>query len=458
MIERHNLYLHEFSPDVAKELQLFSIIAQSFFQPFSLIDNLLVILTAMTAGPGLGFNRAMLFLADGDKLRGEFWLGPPSAAEAESIWGVLSTPGIGYLEIIEHNRSLLTDGADSLTKRLKRISYLLPQDNPLLPASAVSSQEIVLVKDAWNEPLVDRRFQEIIGVDEFVCIPLLAEKEVLGEIILDNAITKLPIQSRDIELASICGLIAGNYIYTSRLQKRIVEMKRVAAMGEMAMFVTHQLRNPLVLIGGFADQLLDPKLARKKQKRNLLIIRNEIRRLEKILLRLTQFLRIDIKEKVPVDLPEMFKLIINGVKRRAIDSHVVITTEVHKDLKVILCDPTHLGEALRNVVDNALDALPNGGKIHLRAYRENEEWGVISVQDTGKGIPESIKDKIFETLVSTKETGMGLGLAYVKRVVDACGGRIEVESKEGQGTTFRLHFKTGKRGSKNEKKIAHRRG
>jgi hypothetical protein len=448
MIERHHLLLHDFPPETSKELQLFSIIAQSFFQPFSLIDNLLVILTALTAGPGLGFNRAMLFLADGNKLKGEFWLGPASAAEADSIWRILSTPGIGYYEIIEHNRSLLTSDADSLTKRLKKISYPLHQENSLIPSVATSSKEIMLVKDAWNEPLVDRRFQEVIGVDEFLCIPLLAQEEVLGEIILDNAITRLPIQSRDIELASICGLFAGNYIYTAKLQKRIVEMKKVAAIGEMAMFVTHQLRNPLVTIGGFADQLLDPRTGAKKLKRNLQIIRSEIRRLEKILLRLTQFLRIEVKEMVPVDVQEMFKLVVNAVKPRAASRKVSITTEVEPGLSIILCDPIHVGEALRNVVDNALDALPGGGKIHLRAYRKNKEWTVISVQDTGKGIPESIKGKIFEAFVSTKEKSMGLGLAYVKRVMDACGGRIEVESAEDKGTIFKLCFKTGERGSK----------
>jgi hypothetical protein len=442
MIERFNPLLHEVPQETSKELQLFSIIAQSFFQPFSLMDNLFVILTALTAGPGLGFNRAMLWFTDGDRLKGEFWLGPASAGEADSIWRVLSTPGIGYLEIIEHNRALLASEADTLTKRLKKLSYPRHQKNPLIPALTVSSRETILVKDARNEPLVDRRFLEMIGVDEFLCIPLLAQKEVLGEIILDNAITKLPIQSRDIELASICGLIAGNYIYTSNLQRRIVDMKRVAAMGEMAMFVTHQLRNPLVTIGGFADQLLDPHTGQKKRKRNLQIIRNEIRRLERILLRITQFLRIDIKEKVEVDVQEMFKLVVESVRPRIAGSAITLKSEVEPGLNVILCDPIHVGEAVRNVVDNALEALAGQGTVHLRAYRENVEWAVISVQDTGQGIPASIKGKIFDAFVSTKEKGMGLGLVYVKRVVDACGGRIEVESEEGKGTTFKLRFKT----------------
>jgi hypothetical protein len=119
VIERYNPLLHEFPAEMSKELQLFSIIAQSFFQPFSLLDNMLVIMTALTAGHGVGFNRAMLFLAEANRLNGEFWLGPTSAEEAESIWRVLSTPGIGYPEIIEHNRSLLNGGEDTLSARIK---------------------------------------------------------------------------------------------------------------------------------------------------------------------------------------------------------------------------------------------------------------------------------------------------------------------------------------------------
>ena len=442
MIERFHLFLHEFPHETSKELQVFSIIAQSFFQPFSLMDNLLVILTALTAGPGLGFNRAMLFLAHGDQLKGEFWLGPASAEEADSIWRVLSTPGIGYYEIIEHNRALLTSESDTLTSRLKNISYSLSHKNILLPALAASSREIILVKEAAKDPLVDKRFLELINADEFLCIPLVGQKEVLGEIILDNAITRLPVQSRDIELASICGLIAGNYIYTANLQRRILEMRKVAAMGEMTMFVTHQLRNPMVTIGGFADQLLESRTTAAKRKRNLQIIRSEVKRLEKILLRLAQFLRVEIKEPLPADIAEMFKLIVEAVKPRLAGRKLILKTDIEPGLTTLFCDPIHVGEALRNVVDNAIDAIASEGVIELRAYRENDDWAVIYVRDTGKGIPEAIKAKIFDTFVSTKEKGMGLGLAYVKRVVDACGGKIMVESQEGQGTTFRLYFRT----------------
>ncbi len=443
MIEKYHPFLHPFPPGGSKELQIFSILAQSFFQPFSLMDNLLVIMTALTAGPGLGFNRAMLLLAEGDELKGEFWLGPASAEEATSIWEVLSTPGVGYTEIIEHNRALLTSQANPLVQQVKKISYPLDEENSLIPARAASSREIILVRDASQEPLVDKKFLDIIRTEEFLCIPLLSRDEIFGEIILDNAITRRPIGPRDIELASICGLAAGNYIYVTKLQKRVIEMKKQAALGEMAMFVTHQLRTPLVTMGGFIDQLLDPKISESKKRRNLRIIRQEIARLERLMLRLTRFFRIDIKEKVPVSIAEVFRLVANGAKPRLDRQRILLRIDIEPGLKSVLAEPVHLAEALRNVVENALDALNEGGHIFLRAYQENKDWVVISVEDNGHGIPESIKGKIFDAFVSTKEKGIGLGLAYVKKFMEACQGKIAVESREGQGTTFKLYFKHG---------------
>ena len=138
----------------------------------------------------------------------------------------------------------------------------------------------------------------------------------------------------------------------------------------------------------------------------------------------------------------MLNLVQESVRPRIASRNISLDVEIEAGLRVILCDPTNVGEAVRNVLDNAIDAVGNEGHIDLRAYRQDTDWAVIAVQDTGKGIPEAIKDKIFDSFVSTKEKGMGLGLAYVKRVVDACGGRIEVKSAEGKGTTFKLYFQT----------------
>ncbi len=441
MIERYHPFRHQFPQSGSKELQIFSILAQSFFQPFSLKDNLLVILTALTAGSGLGFNRAMLFLVDGNELKGEFWLGPASAEEAASLWQILSNHEIGYSEIIDYNRRLLMDENNPLVQKIRQMSFPLYAAEPSLPALAASSREIIHVKDAFNEPLVDRQFLEIINVDEFLCIPLLSLDEIFGEIILDNAITRQPIKVQDIELASLCGLAAGNYIYVTRLQQRVMEMKKQAALGEMAMFVTHQLRNPLVIIGGFVDQLLSSDIDEKRKMRNLKIIKEEILRLEQIMDRLTRFFRIEIKEKVPVNLMEIFKITMDNIKPFIKSKKIIIESEIEPGLVYVLSDPVYLGEALRNLVENSLEALQDKGVIRLRAFRENNDWIVISVEDNGQGIPEALKERIFEAFTSTKEKGLGLGLAYVKRFMEANGGHIKVESQEGEGTIIKLYFK-----------------
>jgi hypothetical protein len=447
MIEKYSIFFTEVQKEAPRQLMLLSIISQGFVQPFSMEDNLLVLLTALTSGSGVGFNRAMLFLKDGDTLRGEMWLGPRSAQEAQNIWEVLSTPGIGYVEVIEYNRSLVSKSQDTLSRRVRNLHYPLGGEALLIPALPARDKDILLVKDARNEPLVDPKFLEIIGVNDFVCIPLLARNEVFGEIILDNAFTKAPIAPLDVKLAVICALIAGNYIYSAALHKKLVDAEKMAALGEMAVFVTHQLRNPLATIGGFTEQLLQPDLDEEKKNRNLRIIRDETKRLEDVVYQIAHFLKATLKEPVAFDVRPILESVIESpeikikVKRRGVRLNVRIA----KCPPQVLCDPTYVGEVFRNVLENAIDATPADGKISVLAYAKNDKIFVLSVEDTGRGIAEADKAKLFTPFFTTKEKGMGLGLPFVKRVMDACGGRIEVESREGKGTRFRLLFQCQER-------------
>lgn len=440
MIEKYNILSPDFERDAPREMMLLSIISQSFFQPFSLEDNLLVILTALTSGSGVGFNRAMLFLKQGDRLKGEMWLGPRSAEEAGFIWEVLSTPGIGYVEIIEHNRALVSKNEDTLSGRLKGLVYAADEEGALIPAYAACRKEILLVRDAANEPLVDRRFLNIIGVDEFLCIPLLARDDIVGEIILDNAITRTPITPADIKLAGLCGLIAGNYVYSTTLHRKLLDTEKMAAMGEMAMFVTHQLRNPIVAVGGFTDQLLKPDFPEDKKRRNLTIIRDEVRRLEDIIYQMGHFLKVSLKEPVYFDPGPVLAAVFDSPEVQTKAQGYTLSVKLEPCLPQILSDPTSFGEVVRNLLDNAFDATPAGGGITVRAYRKNRNRFVLSVRDTGKGISNPDKDQLFRPFFSTKERGMGLGLPFTKRVMDTCGGKIEVQSRVGKGALFKLIF------------------
>jgi len=440
MIETHNILSPDFESDAPREMMLLSIISQSFFQPFSLEDNLLVILTALTSGSGVGFNRAMLFLKDGDRLKGEMWLGPRSAEEAGLIWEVLSTPGIGYVEILEHNRALVRKNEETLSGRLKGLVYAADEEGALIPAYAACRREILHVRDAANEPLVDRRFLNLIETDEFLCLPLLARDDVVGEIILDNAITRTPIAPADIKLAGLCGLMAGNYIYSATLHRKLIDMEKMAAMGEMAMFVTHQLRNPIVAVGGFADQLLKPDVPEDKKRRNLTIIREEVRRLEDIIYQMGHFLKVSLKEPVFFDPAPVIAATLASPEIQAKSEGYDLRVKLDPCPPAILCDPTSFGEVLRNLLDNAFDATPPGGTVSVRGYRKNRSGFALSVRDSGRGISQPDKEQLFKPFFSTKSKGMGLGLPFIKRVMDTCGGKIEVQSRVGKGALFKLIF------------------
>lgn len=442
MIQTFQFSASDFQKDEPRELALLSIISQSFFQPFSIEDNLLVILTALTSGSGVGFNRALLFRTAGEMLKGELWLGPKSPQEANSIWEVLSTPGIGYIEIIEHNRALLRQQSDSLSERIKPLVYALDREPLMIPAVAAAKREVIWVKEAWSEPLVDKSFRDVINVNEFLCIPLFSGDEILGEVVLDNAITRRPIEHKDIQLASLCGLMAGNYIYATTLHKKLVDMERMAALGEMAMFVMHQLRNPLAAIGGFTDQLLHSPNDEVRTRRNLEIIRTEIQRLEEVLFKLSPFLKMDLRKPITFDMVPVVQAVLQSVSLMGNRKNVHIEVGMEDSLPEIYGDPTYIGEALRNLLENALDATKKGGRVSIRAGRSEPNWVVLSVEDTGRGFPESVKEKLFDPFFSTKDRGMGVGLFYVKRVMEACGGRIEVESEPGRGTIFRLFFRS----------------
>jgi signal transduction histidine kinase len=450
MIEKYNFLASDFEKNAPKEMVLLSIISQSFFQPFSLQDNLLVIMTALTSGSGVGFNRAMLFLREGDRLRGEIWLGPRTPEEAGYIWEVLSTPGIGYVEIIEHNRALVSKNEDTLSRRIKNLTFTMDQETcAYMPAYAACNKEIYLVCGASKEPMVDQKFLELIQVDEFLCIPLLARDEVFGEIVLDNAFTHLPIRPGDIKLASLCGLIASNYIYSATLHERLVQAEKMAAMGEMAMFVTHQLRNPLVTIGGFTDQLLRPGVTKEKRLRNLRIIRDEIQRLEDIVYQMGHFLKVSLKEPFYFDVGPAIEDVLRSPEVEIKGQGYTLKVKLEDCLPQILCDPTSFGEVLRNLLDNAFDASPPGGTVTVRAYRKNKASFVVSVRDNGQGISNPDKAHLFRPFFTTKDKGMGLGLPFINRVMDTCGGKVEVQSRPGKGALFKLIFqyREGRKGS-----------
>jgi PAS domain S-box-containing protein len=222
-------------------------------------------------------------------------------------------------------------------------------------------------------------------------------------------------------------------------QEKLVRNEKLAVLGQLAGGVGHELRNPLGVINTaiYYLKMIQPD-ANEKVKRNHDIIEQEIRNADKIITDLLDFALIKSLEREPVQVKE---LVQRTLYRFPAPPTVLVTLDLPTDLPDVYADLRQMEQVLGNLVTNGCQAMKDGGPLTVRAEKvsgDNEKWVRISVTDTGTGItPENMK-MLFEPLFTTKAKGIGLGLAVSRMLAEANGGRIEVESEPGKGSTFTL--------------------
>jgi len=225
--------------------------------------------------------------------------------------------------------------------------------------------------------------------------------------------------------------------------KQLKEKERLAAIGQTAAMVGHDLRNPLqTLLGELylakseVEELSDEE-AKLNLKESFRIIEDQIAYMDKIVSDLQAFVQPVKIEKKTVELHALLNSVLATV---TIPTNVSVQIKNHNAAPTLLADPQLLKRVLVNLVTNAVQAMPNGGVLTVSAKINASGQVSISVKDTGVGIAEKIKSHIFTPLFTTKPRGQGFGLAVCKRVIEAHGGSICFESQEGKGSTFTIKF------------------
>jgi signal transduction histidine kinase len=205
--------------------------------------------------------------------------------------------------------------------------------------------------------------------------------------------------------------------------------------------VGHDIRNPLQAITSelyLAKEAIanSPHIEDRTQAlESINLIEEQTDYISKIVSDLQDYDRPLKPEYSEINLSE---LVVSVFQTISIPNKIVLKIDV-KGFPKIKTDPTLIKRILTNLINNAIQAMPNGGILELTAYKKDSK-AVITVSDTGKGIPEEIKPKLFTPLVTTKAKGQGLGLAVVKRLVEALHGSISFESQEGKGTKFTIEL------------------
>jgi PAS domain S-box-containing protein len=229
--------------------------------------------------------------------------------------------------------------------------------------------------------------------------------------------------------------VARDITEIKKLQKQLIMAQRMAALGEVAARVAHDIRNPLVSIGGFARRL--EKHLEGDLKEYAGIIAGEVAGLEKILSEILAYVRGVSLEKRMVSVDSLVEAVTAVMKSELDEKQIILLKSLNAPLEVSM-DPGNVREALLNILSNAIHAIGRDGAIIVKTAIEND-YAVIGIKDTGCGISEEILPFIFDPFFTTKGSGnTGLGLTISHKIIEKHNGRIEVESKPHEGSTFKV--------------------
>jgi signal transduction histidine kinase len=219
------------------------------------------------------------------------------------------------------------------------------------------------------------------------------------------------------------------------LQQELIRKERLAAVGELAGGVAHEIRNPLAGIGGALTMLAREVPADDDTQEVMFEIQKQISRMERLVQELLAYARPIALQPEWTDVHAILKQAIASVALHSSNHKVEIATDFDPEVPEIYVDARDLEHAFENLILNAFQAIPEEGTIEVRSEVSGENV-VISIRDDGLGMDAAIRDQIFEPFFTTKSRGTGLGLSLVRRAVENYGGEIRVHSTPGEGTTF----------------------
>lgn len=222
------------------------------------------------------------------------------------------------------------------------------------------------------------------------------------------------------------------------LQERVRRSERLASLGRLAAGVAHEIRNPLSSIRGFAQFFQNRFKGQEKEQEYASVMVREVDRLNRVITELLDFARPKEPHRELHSAVEILEQTLKVLESELAKKNIAVEKKLEASLPRIWVDRDQLSQALLNLLLNALESMEEAGKIRISMESAGAEVLAISISDTGRGIPKEDLERVFEPFFSTKRKGTGLGLAIVHQIVESHKGEIKVESRAGEGTTFRI--------------------
>jgi signal transduction histidine kinase len=322
--------------------------------------------------------------------------------------------------------------------------------------------EPLLVKDYphWPGRLHPEQISECTSA---AGVPLKFKGQVIGTLaVLDNRPEKV-FGDLDIQLLELLAPQAAISIRNARLyqeleerinaqqlaESRLVRSARLAAVGEMAAGVAHELNNPLTTVTGFAELILEEMPPEDPHHDELALVLQEANRARSVVRRLLDFSRPIEDQRKRSDVNELINQVLTLTRHLLHASGITLSTALCPDLPWISIDPEQIKQVLVNLVNNAIQSMPAGGLLTIQSAFEGrgeadrlERWVSVAVGDSGVGIQPEIMDRLFEPFFTTRPAGKGtgLGLSVSYGIIASHGGYIDVASQEGAGSRFTIYL------------------
>jgi signal transduction histidine kinase len=365
----------------------------------------------------------------------------------------IDVPRVAIGLVDEERRFITTTACNQEVYATVRV----PVDGQSSVSLAFRTGRPVVVDDAPNDPRTYRELVRAVGALSLFVVPLIARGEPIGTVLL--AETRHRRQFRDDEVAratAIANLVSPaivnarihadlrhSYEALRQAQADVVSNERLAALGELSAVIAHEVRNPLAVIFNSLGTLRKLPAPSGDAKILLDIVGEEADRLNRIVGDLLDFVRPYTCHPRAAILEDLVHSAVAGARRSISTATVTIETHLVPPSPEVILDPTMVQQALINLIVNAVQATPSGGTVGVRtsfveaASAEDGRREIrFEVADEGVGIDPADASRIFQPFFTTKPTGTGLGLAVVRRIADALGGRVDVRRRSPCGSVF----------------------
>lgn len=456
----------------AKQLSTLWELNKALLTTVNLDRILYLMLTAITIGDGLGFNRAMLFMLNEKEytLDGTMAVGPDTPEEAGKIWNALSQKK-GPLSGLMAELSNSSPKPSQLNSLVKGIRIPLEREQCILSRTVLEGRAFNIQSPRYEEGWIQTgcggqcQLSSEIGCSigaqlggnpkaySFSTVPLWGKGKVIGVIVVDNLYNQNPITEEDLQFLSMFSNQAGLAIENALLyrnleqlnqklkemQSHLIHHEKMSALGELSATIAHEIRNPLVSIGGFARRLYQSVPDEAPERRYTQTIMTEVSRVEKILSDLLNYTRDESLTFREVDIKEILDESLSMVSNKFTDGRIEVTKQYSEDLPKVKGDYHQLKQAFFNLIDNSYQAMKGEGTLSIRLYpmeRNGSSFIRLELEDTGKGIDPENLHNIFNPFYTTKDSNLGLGLPIFHKIITSHQGQIEVDNRPGEGVTF----------------------